>query len=149
MISNILWVTLFLGVTCNTCGVYIYDGSNKYTIQRSYQPSIFKCYFVPTSLFSNSIHSMMRLFNIDILMLLLCLCCSMTLALNFQVVFWTCFWSLPLFVFQSDKTFHVEDATRTQHSIRSWYAVWVWVPFQDESHSAHTNQQPQFNLRQV
>ena len=44
-----------------------------------------------------------------------CLCCSIRLAPNFQVVFWTCFWGLPLFVFQSHKTFHVEDATRTQH----------------------------------
>jgi len=51
--------------------------------------------------------------------MLLYLCCSMTLALNFQVVFWTCFWSLPLFVFQSYKTFHVEDATRTQQSFVS------------------------------
>jgi len=42
MISNILWVTLFLGVTCNTCGVNIYDSSNKYTRQRPYQPSVCK-----------------------------------------------------------------------------------------------------------
>ena len=53
--------------------------------------------------------------NIDILMLLLCLCCSMRLSTIFQVVFWTCVWGLPLFVFQRHKTFHVEDATRAQH----------------------------------
>jgi len=48
-------------------------------------------------------------------MLLLWLCYLMGLAPNFQVVFWTCIWDLLLFVFQSHRTFHVEDATRTQH----------------------------------
>jgi len=37
-----------------------------------------------------------------------CLCCSMRLLTIFQVVFWTCVWGLPLFVF------HVEDSTQTQ-----------------------------------
>ena len=114
MISNILSVTLFLGVTCNTCEVYIYDSSNKYTIQRPYKPSVISCYFAPTSLSWNSVYSVMRLLTLIFKMLLLCLYCSMTLMLKFQVVFWTCLWSLPWFVFQSHKTFHVEDATLTQ-----------------------------------
>ena len=54
-------------------------------------------------------------FNLDFRMLLLCLCCSMILLTIFQVVFWTCVWGLSLFVFQSHKTLHVEDAMRTQH----------------------------------
>jgi len=59
--------------------------------------------------------------TLDILMFLLCLHYLMRLSANFQVVFWTCIWSLSLFVFQSHKTFHVEDATRTQHSfLLSW-----------------------------
>jgi len=64
MISIVFWVTLFLGVTCNTCGVYIYDSSNKYTIQHPYKPSVFSFYFVPTSLFFNSIHSVMPLLTL-------------------------------------------------------------------------------------
>jgi len=43
----------------------------------------------------------------------------MRLSANFQIVFWTCFWSLSLFVFQSHKTFYVEDATRTQQYLLS------------------------------
>jgi len=58
--------------------------------------------------------------TLDILMFLLCLHYLMRLSANFQVVFWTCFWSLSLFVYQSDTTFHVEDATRTQY--------WPWHP---------------------
>jgi len=50
-----------------------------------------------------------------ILMFLLCHHYLMELSANFQVVFWTCFWSLSLFVFQSHKTFHVEESRRTQH----------------------------------
>ena len=53
--------------------------------------------------------------TLDILMFLLCLHYLMRLSANFQVVFWTCFWSLSLFVFRGHNTFHVEDATRTQH----------------------------------
>jgi len=116
MISNILWVTFFLGVTCNTCGVYIYGSSNKYTIQRSCKSNVFKCYFCSNFVLPEFNPFGDATFSIDSLMHHLCLCCSMAVALNFQVVFWACFWSLPLFVFQSHKTFHVEDATRTQHS---------------------------------
>jgi len=54
--------------------------------------------------------------TLDILMFLLCLYYLMELSANFQVVFWTWFWRLSLFVFQNHKTFHVEDAMRTQHS---------------------------------
>ena len=57
--------------------------------------------------------------TLDILTFLLCLHYLMRLSVNFQVVFWTCLWSLSLFVFQSHKTFHVEDATRTQHMPRN------------------------------
>jgi len=64
MISIILWVTLFLSVTFNTCGVFIYDSSNKYTIQRPCKPSVFGCYFVPTSFSWNSVHSVMRLLTL-------------------------------------------------------------------------------------
>jgi len=55
--------------------------------------------------------------TLDILMFLICLHYLMRLSANFQVVFWTCFWSFSLFVFQSHKTFHVEDAMRTQHML--------------------------------
>jgi len=64
MISIILWVTLFLGVACNTCGVYIYDSLNKYTIKRPCKPSFFSCYFVPTSFSWNSVHSVIRLLTL-------------------------------------------------------------------------------------
>jgi len=50
----------------------------------------------------------------DIIMLLLCLWYLMRLSANFQVTFWTCFWGLPWFVFQSHEAFHVEDVMRTQ-----------------------------------
>jgi len=45
-----------------------------------------------------------------------CLCSLMRLSVSFQVVLWTCSWSLSLFIFQSHKTFHVEKPRRTQHS---------------------------------
>jgi len=65
-------------------------------------------------------------FSIDILMLLVCLCCSMTLALNFQFVFWTCFWSLSLLVFQNHNTFHVEEPRRTQQKPCSYRSAAQW-----------------------
>jgi len=59
----------------------------------------------------------------DILMFLICLHYLMRLSANFQVVFWTCFWSLSLFVFQSHKTFHAEDVTRTQHWLNPFSSI--------------------------
>jgi len=68
--------------------------------------------------------------TLDTPMFFLCLHYLMRLSANFQVVFWTCFWSLSLFVFRSDKTLHVEDATRTQQQgptvvISQWYRVYI------------------------
>jgi len=85
MISNILWVALFLGVTCNTCGVYMYNSSN--AIQCSGKPSVFKYYFCSNFTLLEFDPFGDVTFNTDILKPLLCLCYSMTLALNFQVVF--------------------------------------------------------------
>ena len=59
-------------------------------------------------------------------MLLLWLCCSMTLALNLQVVFWTCFWSLSLFVFQSHSTFHAEVPRRTKEKPCTYRLTAQW-----------------------
>ena len=64
MVSIILWVTLVLGVTYNTCGVYLYDSLDKHTIQRPCKPSVFSCYFVTTSFSWNSVHSVMRLLTL-------------------------------------------------------------------------------------
>ena len=64
-------------------------------------------------------------FNLDFRMLLLCLCYSMILLTIFQVIFWTCVWGLSLFVFQSHKTLHAEDATQTPH----WVPILVLVAF--------------------
>ena len=68
-------------------------------------------------------------FNIDILMLLLCLCCSMTLVLNFQVVFWTCFQSLPLCVFQSYKTFPCWGCNANTTFLSTLFNWRCWVSF--------------------
>jgi len=64
MVFMILWVTLVLGVTYNTCEVYLYDSLNKYTIQRPFKPSVFSCYFLPTSFSWNSVHLVMRLLTL-------------------------------------------------------------------------------------
>ena len=52
--------------------------------------------------------------TVCILILSFCLGYLMRLPASFQVALWTCFWSLSLFVFQSHKTFHVEEPRRTQ-----------------------------------
>ena len=62
-------------------------------------------------------------FNLDFRMLHLCFCCSIILWTIFQVVIWICVWGLSFFVFQSHKTLHVEDATRTQHMACARYFV--------------------------
>jgi len=52
--------------------------------------------------------------TVCILILSFCLCSLIMLSMSFQAALWTCFWNLSLFVFQSHKTFHVEEPRRTQ-----------------------------------
>ena len=65
----------------------------------------------------------------NILMFLLCLCCWMRLSTIFQVFFWTCVWGLPLLVFQSHKTFHVEGSTRAQHTHGRSHGLILFIIF--------------------
>jgi len=58
--------------------------------------------------------------TVCILILSFCLCYSVRVSVSFKAALWTCFWSLSLFVFQSHKTFHVEEPRRTQQSYTSF-----------------------------
>jgi len=55
---------------------------------------------------------------------------------DFYIAFLTCFWSLPLVVFQSHKTFHVEDATRTHNSTGYFIHGFEFVPVLAEENMA-------------
>jgi len=130
LLSSCVWLTIHMECMHNR----VYNSSNKYTIQCRYKTSVAGCHIVPTSLSRNSIHSVMRLLTLTF-ECFFSLCCSMILSTIYQVVFWTCVWGRTLFVFQSHKTFHVEDATRTQQnhsncvelqSVVSWLEKRFW-----------------------